>query len=172
MDNILPMNSLLFSVPDGFIEVPEQLKSLLRKFGILNASDEITQSFFMFVRRIASSVDKTTDDGHRQYVETDDASSVLYVAVVPWNEKYWVVHFYEEENPNQNQIDLMALSQRELEVLHWVAEGKDNTSISLIVSISAETVRKHVQNILKKLNCENRTSAAALYLNSTSRYRH
>ncbi len=53
------------------------------------------------------------------------------------------------------------LTARELEVLHWMAEGKRNIEIGKILVLSSRTVQKHVEHILGKLGVETRTAAAA-----------
>jgi transcriptional regulator EpsA len=52
-----------------------------------------------------------------------------------------------------------ALSEREVEILHWVREGKSNHEIGMVLSISPLTVKNHIQRILKKLQASNRTQA-------------
>jgi len=54
-----------------------------------------------------------------------------------------------------------ALSEREVEILHWVREGKSNHEIGMVLSISPLTVKNHVQRILKKLQASNRTQAVS-----------
>jgi DNA-binding NarL/FixJ family response regulator len=54
------------------------------------------------------------------------------------------------------------VSQRESEVLSFVAQGKTNSEIGTILGISAMTVKKHLQKIYLTLGVENRTAAAAL----------
>jgi len=51
------------------------------------------------------------------------------------------------------------LTARELEILHWVGEGKSNMETGMILGISGLTVKNHVQNILRKLKVQNRTQA-------------
>ena len=51
------------------------------------------------------------------------------------------------------------LSKREHDVLSWGAEGKTDEEISIILSISARTVRFHWSNIFKKLAANGRTYA-------------
>lgn len=58
--------------------------------------------------------------------------------------------------------ETFALSQREAEVLLWVARGKANRDIAEILKISPRTVTKHVEQVLSKLGVENRTTAAVL----------
>ncbi|MEO8135337.1 MAG: XrtB/PEP-CTERM-associated transcriptional regulator EpsA [Betaproteobacteria bacterium] len=51
------------------------------------------------------------------------------------------------------------LTAREQEILKWIHIGKSNIEIGLILGISPLTVKNHVQNILRKLNVQNRTQA-------------
>jgi DNA-binding CsgD family transcriptional regulator len=57
-----------------------------------------------------------------------------------------------------------ALTQREAEVMSWIAKGKTNREIGQILSLSPRTVNKHLEQIFRKLAVDNRTSAAALAL--------
>jgi LuxR family maltose regulon positive regulatory protein len=53
------------------------------------------------------------------------------------------------------------LSARELEVLHWMAEGASNQEISIQLFIAHPTVKRHVSNIFNKLGVGSRTKAVA-----------
>jgi LuxR family transcriptional regulator/LuxR family quorum-sensing system transcriptional regulator CciR len=55
---------------------------------------------------------------------------------------------------------LPSLSEREAEVLAWVARGKSNASIGEILGISAHTVDAHLRRIYLKLGVVDRISAA------------
>jgi len=52
------------------------------------------------------------------------------------------------------------LTNRELQVLRHVAMGLSNREIGRSLGISIETVKEHVQNILRKLEANDRTQAA------------
>src|SRR5262245_57082485 len=52
------------------------------------------------------------------------------------------------------------LSERELEVLQWLAAGAPNREIGQHLSITESTVKRHAYNIFDKLNVRNRTQAA------------
>jgi len=52
------------------------------------------------------------------------------------------------------------LTDREAQVLRHIAVGLSNRHIGLALGISIETVKEHVQNILRKLACSDRTAAA------------
>ncbi|WP_411826684.1 LuxR C-terminal-related transcriptional regulator [Luteolibacter sp. AS25] len=56
------------------------------------------------------------------------------------------------------------LSIREMEVLRWLADGKTNAEIALILGISPFTVKNHVAKILSKMGLENRQAAVSAYL--------
>ena len=59
---------------------------------------------------------------------------------------------------------LRDLSERELEVLRLVAEGKSNSQISEELYITVNTVRFHLANVYQKLGVGNRTEAAKYFL--------
>lgn len=52
------------------------------------------------------------------------------------------------------------LTQRESEVLHQLAKGATNKEIATALRISYETVKEHVQHILRKIGVTDRTQAA------------
>jgi len=52
------------------------------------------------------------------------------------------------------------LTQREAEVLKLVAEGLTNRQVAEALNISYETVKEHVQNMLRKIGVSDRTQAA------------
>ncbi len=54
------------------------------------------------------------------------------------------------------------LSDRELEVLRLIADGRSNAEIAEKLIISEKTVKGHVSNILSKLHTLDRTQAAVL----------
>ena len=54
------------------------------------------------------------------------------------------------------------LTQRESEVLYWLTLGKTNRDISTILSLSARTVNKHLEQVFQKMGVDNRTSAAVM----------
>jgi DNA-binding NarL/FixJ family response regulator len=57
-----------------------------------------------------------------------------------------------------------ALSEREIQVLRQVAAGKANKIIADCLSISQETVKAHLKNILSKLDANDRTHAVTIGL--------
>ena len=58
------------------------------------------------------------------------------------------------------------LSPRELELLKLVAEGLSNKAIGQRLSVSVNTVKYHMKNILQKLGAQNRTEAVMMAIRS------
>lgn len=56
------------------------------------------------------------------------------------------------------------LTEREKEVLTWVARGLSNKAVANVLNLSSGTVKVHVSNILGKLHVNSRTEAAMLAL--------
>jgi DNA-binding NarL/FixJ family response regulator len=54
-----------------------------------------------------------------------------------------------------------ALTERELEVLRLLAQGKESQAIADTLTISANTVRTHLQNIFSKLGAHSKLEAVA-----------
>jgi DNA-binding NarL/FixJ family response regulator len=57
-----------------------------------------------------------------------------------------------------------ALSPREVSVLSLIADGNANKAVATLLSITEETVKGHVKNILAKLRANDRTHAVTIGL--------
>ncbi len=66
----------------------------------------------------------------------------------------------ELSHPPKTPLTPEPLTERELDVLRWVAQGQSNREIADKLVISETTVRTHVSNILSKLHLASRTQAA------------
>ena len=69
---------------------------------------------------------------------------------------------------SQREAELIQseLSEREIEVLKLIANGKDNAMIAGELHISPKTVKNHISNILMKLQIHNRIEAAVYAVRS------
>ena len=56
------------------------------------------------------------------------------------------------------------LSPREREIMHLMAEGRTAEAIGEEITVSVETVRTHVRNVIRKLHARNRVHAIAIAL--------
>lgn len=74
----------------------------------------------------------------------------------------YLIRLKDANAPREDRIlkDHFALTDREAEVLMWVAKGKSNRDVAEILDCSPRTVTKHLEQIYQKLDVENRTAAA------------
>jgi DNA-binding CsgD family transcriptional regulator len=66
-------------------------------------------------------------------------------------------------------LSKFGLTPRESHVADWLAVGKTNAEIAVILGASARTIEKHVERVLEKLGVENRTAAALIISDSSRR---
>jgi DNA-binding NarL/FixJ family response regulator len=65
-----------------------------------------------------------------------------------------------ERKGDKSEKEEVPVTSRELQVLRHIALGLSNREIGHSLGISVETVKEHVQNILRKVNAVDRTQAA------------
>lgn len=68
------------------------------------------------------------------------------------------------EDKNCGLLKSLGLSFRESEVLWWVAQGKTNYEIAMILNIAPGTVKIHLEKIYRKLGVETRMAASKIAL--------
>ena len=56
---------------------------------------------------------------------------------------------------------LLALTEKQIEIVRWIREGKSNTDIATIMNLPVRTVRYHVSEIIRKLGVATRAQAAS-----------
>jgi len=77
----------------------------------------------------------------------------------------FIKEFDEAHKPDVNKkLQHNNLTQREIEVLLLIAEGKNNREIAEELFISDKTVKNHVSNIFRKIDVSDRTQAAVYVL--------
>jgi two-component system, NarL family, nitrate/nitrite response regulator NarL len=72
------------------------------------------------------------------------------------------LHGLDERTHARERVSV--LSAREREVLEFVAKGHRNKEIATALTISEFTAKRHVQNILQKLELPSRRAAASYYI--------
>ena len=78
----------------------------------------------------------------------------------------WLVKLIDGNRPIEAALlrSKLDLTERESDVLFWIANGKSNREAAEILSMSPRTVNKHLEMIFPKLGVENRTAAAGVAL--------
>ena len=77
----------------------------------------------------------------------------------------WLVHAAHEamrasSHDPAREPPAINLSDREIDVLRWTAEGKTSADVAEILNISERTVNFHINSVVVKLGACNKTSAA------------
>jgi DNA-binding CsgD family transcriptional regulator len=85
------------------------------------------------------------------------------IASIPGERRYQL-HFEEKTLVTATQVAaLLGLTPRQGEVLYWIAQGKSNEEIGIIIEAKVRTVAKHVEQIFARIGVENRSSATGLW---------
>ncbi len=85
---------------------------------------------------------------------------ILYALnVVCRGDKYYSPQLLSYSSYKYETMGLNTLTEREREVLLELSKGMTNSQISKILYISEGTTKKHISNILDKLNLNNRVEA-------------
>ena len=64
-------------------------------------------------------------------------------------------------------ISKLKFTNRETQIMRFIAEGNTNREIGYILGISKETAKTHVRTILRKLNANCRANAVALAIRNS-----
>ncbi len=109
---------------------------------------------------------KMLDAGASGYVPKRAAPEELLVAIraaaagevylYPSLAKLLVKDYLSQEHPAEEKANLDGLTEREHEVLTYLAEGASNEKIAQSLVISPKTVERHRENIMRKLNMHSR----------------
>jgi transcriptional regulator EpsA len=138
---------------NGQMGLHPQVELLLAEYGLRNLACHGTRSVngganscFIFARL-------PQPPGPRQ--------SYLLELLLPHLHAAFVRTMIDERRELRMPAVACALTAREIEILRWVSEGKSNHQIGDTLSISPLTVKNHIQNILKKLEVQNRAQAVS-----------
>ena len=93
-------------------------------------------------------------------VEREDGCLVARLVADP-EQTVVMLDEQKQKTVKPERLAALGLSARQAEVLAWVAEGKTNVEIAVILGTSPRTVDKHVEHIFRALGVETRTAAAA-----------
>jgi DNA-binding response OmpR family regulator/DNA-binding CsgD family transcriptional regulator len=91
----------------------------------------------------------------------DHSLEIIYVGKVSDGEILLRLSLSEAEADKLALRRAFALTDRETDVLLWIAAGKSNRDIADILGLSPRTINKYLDQIYLKISVENRTSAAA-----------
>ena len=94
-----------------------------------------------------------------------DRSLQIRLASTNSKSAHFLVLQVEDPTLQLKKLSSLGLGPRATEVLYWLAKGKTNGEIGIILGARPRTIEKHVEGILAKLGVENRVAAALVATN-------
>lgn len=95
--------------------------------------------------------------------------TVTFIRHINADEKLLKLSECNETSGEDMLREKLDLTKRESEVLTWISQGKTNWETAQILQMSPRTVNKHLEQIFKKLNVQNRTAAARIAISILER---
>jgi len=141
----------------------------LEKFFPKRTGRGLPQQLEQWISRSDDNLRKATDvpDVRRPLI-VERAGDRLTVHLLSNPEQNFMVLEEHRSAIDPAALASLPLTRRESEILAYVAAGKTNPEIAIILGISSRTVSKHVEHILERLGVETRTAAAASALEAAS----
>jgi len=124
--------------------------------------DEVVRLFKHYGYRIAALFPVHSPDGQRAIIvligkrskpSLHELADLCLLAVVAYDRLYQLRHAHQRREHR--------LSEREMQVLDWAANGKTSTEIGMILSLSDHTVNSYLNSAMRKMDCVNRTQLVA-----------
>jgi DNA-binding CsgD family transcriptional regulator len=124
-------------------------------------TDRLPDDLWRWVRH-QEWLDNATDvPNPREPLTVERSGMRLMVRLVEGTEHKFLLLEEQQTSLQPAALESLGLSRREAEVLAWVAQGRSNHAIGVLLGCSELTVKKHLEHIYDKLGVLNRTEAAA-----------
>ena len=170
-----PLQAVLVASPDGSVQfITARAELWIRDFFL--AASPLNRLPEVLIRWLSSGA-----SGTRSPLISEQAGRRLHMWVIARESKSVCLLLSESnealdnatlrlnENPSPNSIAALQryLTNRQIEVLSWLAYGKTNSEIASILGLKTRTIGKYLERIFPKLGVENRTAAAARFFLAT-----
>lgn len=119
----------------------------MKAFGITDGY--IIPTFGMDHRILKFSIGQVADIAAFTKINLLEATAILQMA-----------HRRLEEIAREDKPIRPRLPRREVEILHWIARGKTNAEIAVILGVAAPTIATHIGRMFDKLDVNDRASLA------------
>ncbi|MEJ2266918.1 MAG: LuxR C-terminal-related transcriptional regulator [Anaerolineales bacterium] len=152
---ILALQALALKLQGQLVEAETVLSralSLARPEGYVRTFLDMGQPLYELLTRIESHATKTKKPSPAIARITGDYVRELIKAFQREG---------EIQAKEKSQALVSPLTERELEVLQWLAEGLSNKAIADRLVVAPSTVKQHLKNIYGKLDAHNRTQAVS-----------
>jgi len=115
-----------------------------------------------YKRQLALVAQETLAPSPRDPLVVEKDARQLTVQLIPdhFRDEHLLLLNEKRHDVAWGSLSACGLTPRESEVLAWVAKGKTNAEVGIILHMSDRTVQKHLEHIYQKLGVETRTTAA------------
>ncbi len=168
-------NAALVAVENGHATLATpRAKGLLRKYFPKQGSrkllpEELRQWVSLQLSGPRMSHSNAKDCATLPPLEIHHQGGKLSVSLLPGRHpEEHLLHLDEQMERLAGQLQSLGLTTREAEVAAWLARGKSNPEIAIILGMKARTVEKHLEHIYVKLGVENRLAATLQILRNPS----
>jgi DNA-binding CsgD family transcriptional regulator len=148
---------MLLVSPRGRIQFKSGRAARWLKDFSVSRSDRLPEAMIGWLEDVVSS-------GRPVRFIMDRAGRELCFQVICCEANMICVLLEQKEEAVESNVMQSRLTQRQIEVLTWVARGKTNAEIAGILSLKTKTIGKYLERIFPKLGVENRTAAASFVL--------
>lgn len=148
----------IFSVDNAgnILWATQQAKKL---FNDISSTGQIKHTF---TNELANWLNQAEDRHDLIFMEFSEPIKVTYIGKQDVFEHLIKISLQTHEYNADQLLEKLPITNREAEVLLWLSLGKTNWEIAQILKISPRTVNKHLEQIFRKIEVDNRTTAAAV----------
>lgn len=161
-----PMSSVIVLAGNGCVKRwTEQAKTWIAQYcrtPFPAGGDRLPDCFAEWYRRqLALAAQKTLSPSPRDPLVVEKNGRQLTVQLIPdhFRDEHLLLLNEKRRDSSWSALGEYGLTPRESEVLAWVAKGKTNAEVGVILQLSGRTVQKHLEHIYQKLGVRSRTTA-------------
>ena len=133
-----------------------QVSKTLERLETLQIKDELIKTINNWLKR------NPVKDNKTRFVQDGEDFSAIYIGISEGGDH--LIRLVSNSDIDECGIlkTHFNITNRESDVFLWLARGKTNREIAQILEMSPRTVNKHLEQLFRKINVENRTAAAGL----------
>jgi len=139
------------------IEATREIKKRFEKMSVVALTIHEDEEYFFKMLEAGASGYVPKRAAPEELLNAIRAAAKGEVYLYPSLAKLLVKDYLSQERPAEEKSNLDGLTEREHEILTYLAEGQSNEEISKSLVISPKTVERHRDNIMHKLNLHSRS---------------
>lgn len=166
---ILDQKGLINLTIDGRVQfITPRAEQLLKQYSLLGESNSLSDPIHQWCKQQISQLSfyRGAQSSCLPFrIEQTGQQLIIQFVSDPSRERYFLL--LEEQKLSSfsvTTLEQLGLTKREAEVLFWIAKDKSNAGIAKALGCCEGTVRKHLENVYKKLGVQTRMGAVMVAL--------